>query len=65
MLEIKWIDRVAGEGGGTRLTVKVDGVTKHDEGYAPDRLDEARKVATGYLAKATFKNESPGQRPNV
>jgi hypothetical protein len=45
--------------------VKVDGPTKHDEGYAPDRLDEARKFAADYLDKAKFKNEAPAQRPNV
>jgi hypothetical protein len=65
MLEIKWIDRVASDGGGTRLIVKVDGATQHDQGYPPDRLGEARKVAIGYLEKATFANVSPGQRPNV
>jgi hypothetical protein len=65
MLEIKWIDRVPADGGGTRLIVKVDGATKHDEAYTPDRLDEARKVAADYLDKAKFKNEAPAQRPNV
>jgi hypothetical protein len=63
-LEIKWVDRFPIDGGGTRLTVKIDGAEKHDGFYSHDRLEEARKVAEDYLAKAKFRNE-PGQRPNV
>jgi hypothetical protein len=58
-LEIKWVDRAAIDGGGTKLTVKVDGAPKHDEGYPPERLEEARKVAAEFVAKATFANVPP------
>jgi hypothetical protein len=64
-LEIKWIDRVAADGGGTKLIIKVDGATKHDEGYTPDRLDAARKVAMDYLEQAKFDNVPPAARPVV
>jgi hypothetical protein len=64
-LEIKWIDRVAADGGGTQLLVKVGGATKHDEAYTPDHLEEARKVAMGYLQQATFENVLPARGVNV
>jgi hypothetical protein len=64
-LEISWTDRFATEGGGTRLVVKMDGKTDHDEIYQRERLPEAREVAGRYLQNAKFDAVPPPPRSAV
>jgi len=55
-IQIKWVDRVADEGGGTELTICVNGRIVHAERYAPTRLEHARTVAKEHLDNAQFGN---------
>jgi hypothetical protein len=65
-LEIRWIDRVAAEGGGTRLTVKVDGRSIiNEQVFLAGDLEQTRKLAIGYLEKAKFENLPSGPAINV
>jgi hypothetical protein len=45
--------------------IQFDGAEKHDEGYPPDALEKARKVASDFLADAKFANVPAAQRANV
>jgi hypothetical protein len=64
-LEIKWIDRQPNEGGGTRLTVKVNGSEVVEKVFSRERFDEAKRLASDYLQKAEFDNSPSASAINV
>jgi hypothetical protein len=65
-VEIKWRDRRAEEGGGTHLSIKVNGETKHDASHVgAEQIARAKQVAAKFIADATFDDAKPAPKPSV
>jgi hypothetical protein len=53
-LEIKWKDRLFGQGGGTELLIKVDGKEQHNQAHL--NVEDARMIAIRLVQAAKFDN---------
>jgi hypothetical protein len=64
-VEFKLVDVPANEGGGTKLTVKIDGREVSARAYSQEELTDAKRAATEAIVNSRFDNVPGNARPNV